>query len=63
MNREYPAPGFRRMCEGVTGLTTPEWEREVHAFFRERKVDLDLVVTRLTSGGTAIKGHATFIIP
>ncbi|TMK63273.1 MAG: hypothetical protein E6G14_05515 [Actinobacteria bacterium] len=29
----------------------------------ERKVDLDLVVTRLTSGGTAIKGHATFIIP
>jgi puromycin-sensitive aminopeptidase len=28
------------MCEGVIGLATPELERDVHAFFAERKIDL-----------------------
>jgi puromycin-sensitive aminopeptidase len=40
MNRQYPATGVRRMCEGVTGLATPEWEADVHAFFRGRNIDL-----------------------
>jgi len=40
MNRQYPATGLRRMCEGVTGLATPEWEGQVHRFFAERKIDL-----------------------
>jgi puromycin-sensitive aminopeptidase len=40
MNRLFPTTGIRRMCEGVTGLKTPEWERQVHRFFRERKIDL-----------------------
>jgi puromycin-sensitive aminopeptidase len=40
MNRLYPATGVRRMCEGVTGLTTPDWEGQVRRFFAERKIDL-----------------------
>jgi puromycin-sensitive aminopeptidase len=40
MNRLYPATGVRRMCEGVTGLATLEWEAEVHRFFSSRKIDL-----------------------
>ncbi len=40
MNRLFPATGLRRMCEGITGLATPQWEAEVHRFFRERKIDL-----------------------
>jgi puromycin-sensitive aminopeptidase len=28
------------MAEGVIGLTTPEWEADVHRFFQERRVDL-----------------------
>jgi puromycin-sensitive aminopeptidase len=40
MNRLYPATGVRRMCEGVTGLATPEWEGQVQRFFAERKIDL-----------------------
>ncbi len=40
MNRLYPATGVRRMCEGVTGLATPEWEGQVHRFFGGRKIDL-----------------------
>jgi puromycin-sensitive aminopeptidase len=40
MNREFPVTGVRRLCEGVTGLTTAEWESEVHEFFRSRQVDL-----------------------
>jgi puromycin-sensitive aminopeptidase len=39
MDRQYPKHGLRRMAEGVTGLTTPELERDVHAFFRERKIE------------------------
>ncbi len=40
MDRLYPKHGLRRMCEGVTGLATPELERDVHAFFTGRKIDL-----------------------
>ena len=40
MDRLYPKHGLRRMCEGVTGLATPELERDVHAFFEARRIDL-----------------------
>jgi puromycin-sensitive aminopeptidase len=40
MDRLYPKHGLRRMAEGVIGLATPEWEADVHRFFRERKIDL-----------------------
>jgi puromycin-sensitive aminopeptidase len=40
MDRLYPKHGLRRMCEGVIALATPELERDVHAFFGDRKIDL-----------------------
>ena len=40
MNRDFPPTAVRRMCEGVTGLATLEWEREVNEFFRGHHVDL-----------------------
>jgi puromycin-sensitive aminopeptidase len=40
MDRLYPKHGLRRMCEGVTALATAELERDVHAFFADRKIDL-----------------------
>jgi puromycin-sensitive aminopeptidase len=40
MDRQYPKHGLRRLAEGVTGLATPELERDVHAFFRERRIEL-----------------------
>jgi puromycin-sensitive aminopeptidase len=40
MDRLYPKHGLRRMCDGVTALATPELERDVHAFFGDRKIDL-----------------------
>ena len=39
MDRQYPKQGLRRMAEGVIALATPELERDVHAFFRARKID------------------------
>lgn len=39
MDRQYPKHSLRRMAEGVTGLATPELERDVRAFFMERKID------------------------
>ena len=39
MDRMYPKTGLRRLCEGVTGLATPELERDVLSFFTERKID------------------------
>jgi puromycin-sensitive aminopeptidase len=38
MDRLFPKHGLRRLCEGVIGLATPELERDVHAFFRDRKI-------------------------
>jgi hypothetical protein len=32
--------GMRRMCEGITGLTTPELEADVQAFVRSRAISL-----------------------
>jgi puromycin-sensitive aminopeptidase len=40
MDRMYPKHGTRRMAEGVTGLTTPELEADVHRFFAERRIEL-----------------------
>ncbi|HEV8144252.1 MAG TPA: M1 family metallopeptidase [Methylomirabilota bacterium] len=40
MDRLYPKHALRRMAEGVTGLATPELERDVQEFFVSRKIDL-----------------------
>ena len=40
MDQRWPKHGLRRMAEGVTGLVTPELERDVHAFFDARTIDL-----------------------
>ena len=40
MDRLYPKHALRRMAEGVIGLATRELERDVHAFFAERKIEL-----------------------
>jgi puromycin-sensitive aminopeptidase len=40
MSKAYPTTGVRRMLEGVIGLATPEWEREVRAFVQARQVNL-----------------------
>ncbi len=40
MNRTFPTTGIRRMCDGVVGLATPEYERDVRNFFEQRRIDL-----------------------
>jgi hypothetical protein len=40
IGKTLPPPGFRRMYEGVTGLATREWEREVSEFFKRTGIDL-----------------------
>ena len=40
MDRLYPKHALRRMAEGVTGLATPELERDVQQFFTSRTIDL-----------------------
>ena len=40
MDRLFPKSGLRRMCGGIVGLSTPELERDVRAFFHARKIDL-----------------------
>jgi puromycin-sensitive aminopeptidase len=40
MDRLYPKHALRRLAEGVTGLVTPELERDVNDFFTTRKIDL-----------------------
>jgi len=40
MARLYPASAYRRMYEGLPALASPEWERDVHAFFAEHKISL-----------------------
>ena len=40
MARQYPGSAYRRMYEGVTGLVSPEWERDVSEFFPARKIVL-----------------------
>ena len=40
MDKLFPKSGLRRMCGGITGLSTPELERDVRNFFTSRKIDL-----------------------
>jgi len=40
MAQRFPKQGLRRMCGGITGLCKPELERDVRAFFADRKIDL-----------------------
>ena len=40
MDKLFPKSGLRRMCGGITGLSTPELERDVRNFFASRKIDL-----------------------
>ena len=40
MARQYPGSAYRRMYEGVTGLVSPDWERDARAFFAERGIVL-----------------------
>jgi len=40
MQRLYPGSAYRRMYEGIPALVSPEWERDVHAFFAEHKITL-----------------------
>ena len=40
MDQLFPKSGVRRMCGGIVGLSTPELERDVHAFFEAKKIDL-----------------------
>ncbi len=40
MDRSFPKQGLRRMCGGIVSLATRELERDVRAFFTDRKIDL-----------------------
>lgn len=40
MDKLFPKSGLRRMCGGITGLSTPDLERDVRHFFTSRKIDL-----------------------
>ncbi|WP_447975452.1 M1 family metallopeptidase [Nitrospira sp. Kam-Ns4a] len=40
LDARFPKNGLRRMCHGVVGLATPDWERDIQQFFAERKIDL-----------------------
>jgi puromycin-sensitive aminopeptidase len=39
MGRLLPPLGLRRLAEGIVGLTTPEWEKEVREFVAARRID------------------------
>ena len=53
--REQVWPGDTVICSGTV---TRKYEED-----GERKVDVDLLCTREASGGAAIKGEATFVVP
>jgi acyl dehydratase len=53
--REQVWPGDVVICSGAV---TRKYEEA-----GERKVDVDLLCTRQASGGAAIKGEATFVVP
>lgn len=40
LDDRFPKNALRRMCAGLAGLATPEWERDVRRFFADRKIDL-----------------------
>ncbi len=53
--REQVWPGDHLVCEATV--------RRRYEEDGERRVDLELLVTREESGGAAIKGEATFVVP
>ncbi len=53
--REQVWPGDHLVC---TGKVVRKYDDG-----GEHKVDIDLLVTRIESGGAAIKGSATFVVP
>jgi acyl dehydratase len=53
--REQVWPGDHLACEATV--------RRRYEDSGERRVDLELIVTRQESGGAAIKGEATFAVP
>jgi acyl dehydratase len=53
--REQVWPGDHLVCSATVATKNDGGD--------ERTVDLDLLVTRVESGGTAIKGTATFVVP
>jgi acyl dehydratase len=53
--REQVWPGDHLVCSATVARK--------HETDGERTVDLDLLVTRQESGGAAIKGEATFVVP
>ena len=53
--REQVWPGDHLTCEATV--------RRRYDEDGERRVDLELLVTRQESGGAAIKGEATFVVP
>jgi puromycin-sensitive aminopeptidase len=69
MARQYPGSAYRRMYEGVTALVSPEWERDVRAFFPARKIvlggktleqyleQLQIAVRFQEREGTALAGY------
>ncbi len=40
LDQLFPKSGLRRMCDGLSGLATPELEEDVLRFVAERKIDL-----------------------
>jgi puromycin-sensitive aminopeptidase len=40
MARQFPGSAYRRMYEGVTALISPDWERDVRAFFTDNGIEL-----------------------
>jgi puromycin-sensitive aminopeptidase len=48
MERRFPQGGFRRMCEGITGLATPALEADVRGYFAAKQVSL---------GGKSLEQH------
>jgi acyl dehydratase len=52
--REQVWPGDHLVCEATVAR---KYEED-----GERRVDLELLVTRVESGGAAIKGEATFVV-
>ena len=52
--REQVWPGDRLVC---SGRVTRRYDDD-----GERKVDVDLLCTRVETGGAAIKGEATFVV-
>jgi acyl dehydratase len=52
--REQVWPGDHLICTATVAAKHDDGER---------RVDLDVVVTRVESGGTAIRGTATFVVP